>query len=64
MINPHLAGQLRPKSRLRMRHTDLAMWPSIDRPSQGVRREIRRAEARYGTKIKAQLTTNNTREVW
>ena len=51
--------------RLRMRHTELAMWPSISRPSQvyGVRSaELRRA--RYRTKIEAQLTTNNTRNVW
>ena len=30
----------------------------------GVQREIRRAKARYRNKIEAQLTTNNTREVW
>ena len=34
MINPGLAGQLRPKLRLRMRHTELAMWPSTGRSSQ------------------------------
>ena len=30
----------------------------------GVRREIRRSKTRYRTRIEAQLSTNNTREVW
>ena len=46
MINPGLAGQLRPNLQLRMRHTELAMWPSIGRRSQVY--GVRFAELRHG----------------